>query len=213
MRYRTTPYRIVRCVNSPIVLNFLLLSESPIVLKQRLRGKRFFSHVILSYGVQIIPHVAVWHTWLVPDYTAAISYRLGFPALSRFGSIYSRCRSVFLKKDCYCIPPKSKQKCRILVVSNSSLFKKRFDTASTRLKLIMRYGPMTGNRLFLSHEAWGHWSSLYMFGHSVSQEARLSPRVESCAKVYHFASAHWTKNLYEWYQMKQQFLLLFFNFP
>ena len=42
---------------------------------------------------------------------------------------HSRCRSVF-KKERSCIPPKSKQKGQILMVCNSSLFKKRFKTAS-----------------------------------------------------------------------------------
>ena len=50
-------------------------------------SQAFLSYAIPSYGV-ISCVVVVRHTWLVLDYTAAISCRLGFIALSRFGGVY-----------------------------------------------------------------------------------------------------------------------------
>jgi len=49
-------------------------------------SQALLSYVIPSYGV--VSCVVVRHTWLVLDYTAAISYRLGFIALSRVGGVY-----------------------------------------------------------------------------------------------------------------------------
>jgi len=49
-------------------------------------SKAFPSYVIALYWV--VSFVIVTHYWLGDDYWAAISYRLGFIALSRFGGVY-----------------------------------------------------------------------------------------------------------------------------
>jgi len=49
-------------------------------------SKAFPSYVITLYWV--VSFVVVRHHWLGDDYWAAISYRLGFIALSRFGGAY-----------------------------------------------------------------------------------------------------------------------------
>ena len=59
---------------------------------------------------------------------------------------YSRSRSAFLKYS-YCIPPKYKQKGQILVVYNSSLFKKLFDIAS--IESLIFFGCVALAVLFL----------------------------------------------------------------
>jgi len=49
-------------------------------------SRAFLSYVISSYWV--VSYIVVRHGWLVLDYTAAISYWLGFFALCRFGGVY-----------------------------------------------------------------------------------------------------------------------------
>ena len=49
-------------------------------------SKAFPSYAILPY--RAAPSVAVRHHRLVHDYWAAISYRLGFIALSKFSGVY-----------------------------------------------------------------------------------------------------------------------------
>ena len=51
-------------------------------------SQAFLIYVIPSYG-GVTSYVVVRHSWLVLDYTAAISYRLGFFALSKFGGVYT----------------------------------------------------------------------------------------------------------------------------
>ena len=64
----------------------MLLSSIVLTGKQRLCLKTFPSYVIPPY--RVVSFVVVRHHRLGDDYWAAISYRLGFIALSSFGGVY-----------------------------------------------------------------------------------------------------------------------------
>ena len=68
------------------MLNFVLLSSIVLTDKQRLCLKRFLPMSFRLAGLYLF--VVVRHHRLGDYYWAAISYRLGFIARSKFGGVY-----------------------------------------------------------------------------------------------------------------------------